>query len=280
MCLFWGLFSRKRVFVPSSSQPLRELITVLVLTIAGVAVYALADRPLSLFGREVKQASVKALFRPAQTPVAKAEADSSVSIISVTHQEEDAAELLETAGPPAPDTSRQYILLTGDSMAEGLMFAFRKYARYNGHTLKTIIWYGSTTTTWVRTDTLRKLIARYKPTYVLLALGSNELFVRDIGQREPYIRDIVKQAGRTPFVWIGPPNWKQDTGIGELLDRNVGPGRYFISRGLTFERASDGRHPSRQASAYWADTISSWVMRAGRHPIRLDKPAVQLSNSQ
>ena len=249
----------------------------LVLTIAGVAVYALADRPLSLFGREVKQASVKALFRPAQTRVAKAETDSSVSIISVTHQAGNATELPE---PVVPDSSQQYILLTGDSMAEGLMFAFKKYAQYNGHTLKTIIWYGSTTTTWARTDTLKKLIARYKPTYVFLALGSNELFVRDIGDREPYIQDIVRQAGRTPFVWIGPPNWKEDTGIGELLDRNVGPGRYFVSRGLTFERASDGRHPSRRASAYWADTISSWVMRAGRHPIRLDKPAVQLSNSQ
>ncbi len=252
----------------------------LVLTIAGVAVYGLADRPLSLFGREVKQAAVKSLFRPAQTRVAQAEAgtDSSVSsIISVTHRAADAAESPE---PAAPDTSRQHILLTGDSMAEGLMFAFKKYAHYNGHTLRTIIWYGSTTTTWARTDTLKKLIARYKPTYVLLALGSNELFVRDIGDREPYIQDIVGQAGRTPFVWIGPPNWKEDTGIGELLDRNVGPGRYFVSRGLSFERASDGRHPSRRASAYWADTISSWVMRAGRHPIRLDKPAVQLSNSQ
>ncbi len=264
--------------MPSSSQPLRELITVLVLTIAGVAVYALADRPLSLFGREVKQASVKSFFRPAETTVAEAGADSSVSsIISVTHQAGDADESPE---PAAPDTSRQSILLTGDSMAEGLMFAFKKYAQYNGHTLKTIIWYGSTTTTWARTDTLKKLIARYKPTYVLLALGSNELFVRDIGDREPYIQDIVRQAGRTPFVWIGPPNWKEDTGIGELLDRNVGPGRYFVSRGLSFERASDGRHPSRRASAYWADTISSWVMRAGRHPIRLDKPTVQLSNSQ
>jgi hypothetical protein len=256
------------------------LITVLVLTIAAVTVYALADGPLSLFGREVKQASVKALFPSAETPVAEAEADSSVSsIISVTHEAE-AAQLPEAAGPAAPDTSRQYILLTGDSMAEGLMFAFKKYAHYNGHTLRTIIWYGSTTTTWARTDTLKKLIARYKPSYVLLALGSNELFVPNIGDREPYIQDIVRQAGSTPFVWIGPPNWKEDTGIGELLERNAGPGRYFVSRGLTFERASDGRHPSRRASVYWADTISSWVMRAGRHPIRLDKPVAQLTNTQ
>jgi hypothetical protein len=164
-------------------------------------------------------------------------------------------------------------------MAEGLMFAFKKYAAYNGHTLKTIIWYGSSTTTWARTDTLRKLISRYKPTYVFLALGSNELFVQNIADREPYIQDVVKQAGKTPFVWIGPPNWKEDTGIGELLHKNVGSGRYFVSRGLTFERASDGRHPSRQASAYWADTISSWVMQAGRHPILLKKPVVQLSTN-
>lgn len=268
--------------MPTSSQPFRELITVLVLTIAAVTVYALADRPLSLLGREVKQASVKALFRPAETTVAAVgdEDEDSVSVISVTHRGNALADLPEPPRPAAPDTSRQYILLTGDSMAEGLMFAFKQYAQHNGHTLKTIIWYGSTTTTWARTDTLRKLISRYKPTYVFLALGSNELFVRNIGEREPSIRDIVKQAGDTPFVWIGPPNWKEDTGIGELLSRNAGPGRYFVSRHLTFERASDGRHPSRRASAYWADTISSWVMRAGRHPIRLSKPVVQLSNTE
>ena len=252
----------------------------LVLTIAAVTVYALADRPLSLLGREVKQASVKTLFRPAETGVAAAADEDSVSVISVTHPASAPADLPEPSRTAAPDTSRQSILLTGDSMAEGLMFAFKKYAQHNGHTLRTIIWYGSTTTTWARTDTLRKLISRYKPTYVFLSLGSNELFVRNIAEREPYIQDIVKQAGRTPFVWIGPPNWKEDTGIGELLSRNAGPGRYFVSRGLTFERASDGRHPSRRASAYWADTISSWVMRAGRHPIRLSKPVVQLSNSQ
>ena len=56
-------------------------------------------------------------------------------------------------------------------------------------------------------------LQQVKPTYVVICLCSNELFVRDLDQREEYIKTIISKIGNVPFVWISPPNWKDDTGI-------------------------------------------------------------------
>lgn len=255
-----------------SSRPVphRELITVLFLTMGSLALYGLADRPLALFGMEIRQAPVREFWGNQQSDLITRQqqevpaAADSIPVVSVAQ--------INRQPKTQPDTSRQIILLTGDSMAEGLMFALKKYARHNGHTLKTVIWYGSSTKTWAATDTLQKLMARVKPSLVFLSLGSNELFIRNIGDREPYIREIVRQGSQTKFIWIGPPNWKKDTGIHELLLKNVGEDRYFVSKDLIFQRSTDGRHPTRESSARWADTLSGWVMQASRYPIRLEKP--------
>jgi hypothetical protein len=253
-----------------NKNPLLELICVLLVAIVVLTVYSFADEQITLYGLAFKKAGIrKTLVR--ETP-AVAQKDS-IPVISVAH--------VDSVVKQTPDTSSQYILLTGDSMAEGLMFALKKYAKYNGHTLKTKIWYGSSTVTWAQTDTLQKMIALYHPSFVIFTLGSNELFIRDIEEREVHIQDIIKQAGKTKFIWVGPPNWKKDTGINDLLSKNLGPGRFFVSKDLTFERASDGRHPSRAASAIWADTISTWIMQASHYPIRLDKPVpAQLSTTK
>lgn len=168
---------------------------------------------------------------------------------------------------PIRDSSSHYILLTGDSMSEELMFAFKKYAKFNGHKLKTRIWYSSTTPQWGKSAKLSKFIEQYRPSFIIFTLGANELFIRNIEEREKYIKSIVAEANKynIPFVWIGPPNWKKDTGINRLIEKNVGSDRFFLSKDLKFERKSDGAHPTRRASAIWADTISRWVMTQSRY---------------
>ncbi len=170
------------------------------------------------------------------------------------------------------DSSSHKILLTGDSMCEGLMFRFREYAAHNDHELKTVIWYSSTTIGWSQSDSLSKLIALYDPDYIFFTTGSNELFIRNIEEREQYIQDIVSEAGERKFIWIGPPNWAEDSGINDLIEKNVGTDRFFESKNLQFERAADGAHPTWSSAAVWADTISTWIMRKSRHKILLRKP--------
>ena len=74
---------------------------------------------------------------------------------------------------------------------------------------------------------------KFKPTYVFLVLGANELFVRDIiKKRTKYVKNILQQLDTVKFVWVGPPNWKDDTGINTMILRNVGSDRYFPSKNL------------------------------------------------
>jgi hypothetical protein len=171
------------------------------------------------------------------------------------------------------DTTPQRILLTGDSMVEGLMYAFKDYAIENGHELFPAIWYSSSTLVWGSSQQLKKLIDYYKPTIIFFALGSNELFIRNIIQdRAQYVDSILSQVGNIKFIWIGPPNWKPDTGINELLETKLGKRRFFSSKELKLARASDGAHPTRAASRIWADSILHWVQTQSLYPFLLKKP--------
>ncbi|MBQ7461806.1 MAG: SGNH/GDSL hydrolase family protein [Bacteroidaceae bacterium] len=158
-------------------------------------------------------------------------------------------------------------------MVEGLLRRMNSYAFANGHQMTNIVWYGSTTELWAHTDTLRHFLEKTKPTFVMISIGSNEQFIKDVAGREACIRHIISQLGATPFVWIGVPAWRTDTGINELTRQTVGKSRYFDSRGLTLQRGSDRRHPTFSAASLWMDSIARWMASPETaHPIRMNKP--------
>jgi hypothetical protein len=178
------------------------------------------------------------------------------------------------------DTTSQKILLIGDSMLEGLGPRLKDYTAYNNHDLNTVIWYSSSTEYFGRSDTLKYFIKKFKPTYIMLVIGANELFVSDIGRnRQGYVRKILKDLDTINYVWIGPPNWKDDTGINDLILRNVGKEHYFPSKNLNYKRAKDGAHPTHESAAIWMDSIATWVMRDSYKPIKLEKPLKKNSKS-
>lgn len=173
-----------------------------------------------------------------------------------------------------PDSTKFRILMFGDSMLEGLGKRLCDYAMENNCDLTNVIWYSSSTKLWAETDTLEFFLNQVRPDYVLLCLGSNELFVRDLDKRNRYIANIVERLSPCPFVWISPPNWKPDTGINDLIIQNVGESRYFDSRELELDRASDHAHPTHAAAALWMDTIVSWLRTpANAHPLNLNPPS-------
>lgn len=175
---------------------------------------------------------------------------------------------------PAPlDSASHNILIIGDSMLEGLNPALAEYARHNGHTLNSVIWYSSTSNYWGDCDTLKVFLKQFKPSYIFISLGGNELFVKDIiEKRDKYVKNFLAQIGDIPYIWIGPPNWKPDTGINELIKRNVKPGTFFESNGMHFEREKDGAHPTKASARLWMDSIARWMPGHASHPIRMEKP--------
>lgn len=181
--------------------------------------------------------------------------------------------------PKVIDETPQIILFVGDSMLEGLSPRLAAYAAENGHTLYSVIWYSSTSEVWGNSTKLADYITKYKPTYVFVSLGANELFVRDIAnKRDKYVKNILSQIGDIPFVWIGPPNWKPDTGINDLVAKNVlrcKNGSFFLSNGMQFDRAKDGAHPTRKSARAWMDSVARWMPENAAHPIKMSKPEAQ-----
>lgn len=176
-------------------------------------------------------------------------------------------------GKARPVKGKVRILFFGDSMLEELSRRLDDYVLANGYTMQTVIWYGSTTEKWGMTQTLRHLIDEYKPSYLWICLGGNELFVRNLEERDAYIKLLMSQMGSLPFVWIGPPCWKKDTGINDLIRRNVGDGQFFDSSKLQLKRKADGRHPNHEAAARWGDEVALWMQsRQCSYPLTTHKP--------
>ena len=177
-----------------------------------------------------------------------------------------------------PDTTSQKILLAGDSMAGGLEIFLKKYCAKNHHTLKTFSWTSSTTNAWASKNKLRNLAKEYNPTFVIIVLGSNELFAKDLESKQKFIEEIVSEIPCNKFIWVGPPNWKEDNGFNETIRKVVGNGKYFSSKEiflrepLKSKRGSDKRHPSLEGYRVWADSVTSWIMAKSDNPIRLEKP--------
>ena len=172
-----------------------------------------------------------------------------------------------------PDTSSQRILIIGDSMLEGLGPRLNDYCEENNHTLGQIVWYSSNSKWYGSCDTIPHFIERFKPTYIILAIGSGDILAYNaIIERKPYVEKILEQVKGYKYIWVGPPNWREDSGINELIKNSVKEGTFFLSKDLSFERVSDGVHPTRESASKWMDTIASFIMNKSSNPIMLKIP--------
>lgn len=245
--------------------------SILTAALIVIALLSCLDR-ISVFGMELKPSTIaEKLTRipeaPENNPIALADEK-----LKPTKPVNDTVAL---------DTASQSILIIGDSMLEGLNPRLAAYAKENGHRLNSVIWYSSTTEYWGKSDTLKVFLRKFKPTFIFISLGANELFVRNIEQdRDRYVKSLLKQIGDIPYVWIGPPNWKKDTGINRLIAANVPAGCFFLSDGMKFDRQKDGAHPTHESAAKWLDSVARWMPRHGAHPIKMKKPEARSGRPQ
>lgn len=169
------------------------------------------------------------------------------------------------------DSTPQSILLIGDSMTMNLALRLAEYAKANGHSFHAVNWDSSGTVKWAKSTHLAEYVEEYGATYVFISLGSNELYLKNPQSHKQFVESILAQVGDRPYVWIGPPNWKEDAGINDMIEATCVPGAFFRSAGMTFKRKKDGIHPTREASALWIDSIARWMPKSA-HPILLEFP--------
>lgn len=118
----------------------------------------------------------------------------------------------------------------------------------------------SYTTTWHLK--LSKLIGDYHPDLVIINLGANEVSLTDPPARGDAIARLIKIVGDRPCVWVTPPLWRKDTGIIEVIRKNIAPCRLYDSDkevGAPISRQADAIHPDGPGGTLWAEAFWKWL---------------------
>lgn len=130
--------------------------------------------------------------------------------------------------PVFADTTKHRIILIGDSESGGLRYPLNDYCLANGHKLVlSMEWYSATVFNFGRSDTIDKIIARFKPTYIFLVFGLNELYARDLKARKIAANLLAKKLRNIPYAWIGPANWDEDYGINRVFKSSADSGSFL-----------------------------------------------------
>lgn len=228
--------------------------------------------PFAIFGHEMKSSKIWPTLT-AQTRKAKGTSNDKPVTKKGSTNSPITTPKPKKIKPVETDTVPKTILFIGDSMLDGLYPRLAAYANENGHTLYCVIWYSSTSEVWGRSNRLKEYITKLNPGYIFVSLGANELFVKDIAEkRDKYVKKIIADIGDIPYVWIGPPNWKPDTGINDLVAANAGEDHFFLTNGMKFPRMKDGAHPTHAAAVGWMDSVVRWMPAHSAHPIRMNTP--------
>jgi lysophospholipase L1-like esterase len=171
------------------------------------------------------------------------------------------------------DTTKHRILLIGDSEIGGLRYSINDYCRENGHKIVLAVeWNSATTFNFGRSDTIDKIIAKYKPSYIFMAFGLNELYARDLKARKIAANKLAEKLKGIPYAWIGPANWDEDFGINKVFESSAESGTYFMSKNLTLSRSKDGRHPDNKGYRAWMDSIATWVQTSAKYKLKMKVP--------
>lgn len=249
-------------------------VLMLLISVFIIVLYSYSEENINIWGLDLKKADFKYYFDKNNLVIRENQTDfSGFKVINNT----ETATSDSANNKRVTDSSAQRVLLIGDSMVEGMMHVFASYCSENGHELFPVVWYSSSTKAYSEGNKFSHFISKYDASFVILVLGSNELFIRDIRKLEEQVKNVAAQGDSSgvKFVWIGPPNWKEDTGINKFIEKYMGKDRYFPSKNLQYSRVKDGAHPTRKSSEMWAEKIISWIKDESKYPIIFDKPPAE-----
>jgi len=165
------------------------------------------------------------------------------------------------AAPVAPSLAGKTVLLVGDSMvggSQGLTRALQQRFEAEGAHFVRDYKVSESIVSYDKSSKLKDLVARHHPDVILLTLGANDVFVPFPAALTGNVQSIAKRMagdGTPDCYWLGPPTWKPDTGIVQVLRDNVAPCKFFDASALTLQRAADGIHPTDRGGAEWAKSF-------------------------
>lgn len=157
------------------------------------------------------------------------------------------------------DTTPQRILLFGDSMLEEFVKRFSAWCEAGGHAYYSVIWYGSTTTQWAETDSLKHAIQHFHPSFVIACVGGNELYAPNPTNSAKAVGKISALCDSIPMLWLGTPSWRKGSTLNSAIARQMGEKAFFVTDSLHLSRAADGIHPNAAEAARWADKVVQFI---------------------
>jgi acyl-CoA thioesterase-1 len=171
---------------------------------------------------------------------------------------EDTADAAVLAAAPPPSLAGKTVLHVGDSMVGGTLGLTRALEqKFTAEGAKFIRDFkvSESIVSYDHSPKLKGLIERHRPDIVIITLGTNDVFVPYPASMTNNVQNIVKRVGARECYWMGPPTWKPDTGIVQVLKDNVAPCKFFDSSSLKLQRAGDGIHPTDRGGAEWATSF-------------------------
>lgn len=154
------------------------------------------------------------------------------------------------------------LLLIGDSLAVGLRAPLAALAASSGVPFEGHGIVGTRIDQWAGNAKLDQYLATFKPTHVLVSLGTNDENVGTgwAAKEAPKLHallDKIRAAG-AEVLWIGPPSLPfPRVGVSDMVKGLVE--RYYPSELLQIERSPDKLHPTLAGYAAWAAQIWKWV---------------------
>jgi len=172
------------------------------------------------------------------------------------------------------DSTRHRVLLIGDSEAGGMKNVLNDYCQNNGHKLvATVEWASATSLNFAKSDTISKIIKRYRPSFVFVLFGLNEVLAKDYSNRKALARQFQKRLNGIPYAWIGPTNWGYDYVVTDAFQAAADSAAFFSSKHLLLPKSTDGRHPSLSGYRIWMGNVANWLQESSRWKIRMMPPA-------
>lgn len=168
------------------------------------------------------------------------------------------------ASPPAPP---KVVLHTGDSMVgfyAGLEKALGPHFEALGSKYVQDAVTSASLVSFDKSDHFEKMLERTNPDLVILTLGANDVFIPSPARLAKNVQSIVKKMEGRRCFWMGPPLWKKDTGVVDVIRQNCAPCVFYDSSQLKLDRLADGIHPNEKGAREWADAFWDFYEAQGR----------------
>ena len=172
-----------------------------------------------------------------------------------------------------PDSSQQRILFIGDSQAGGLVSVLNDYCFENGHNLvATFTWYSATIFNFGYSNKVDELIKKYQPTLIMIVLGLNEMYAKDIVKRTSAANLLKAKIGSIPYLWIGPAKYMEDFGINKVYEQTATSNRFVLSKDLNLPKGGDKRHPNREGYRIWMEHVARFIQTSDLYNFKFEIP--------